>query len=79
LELTLFESRQLTPSGEYTSGIEGPAVDAAGALYVVNFQRQGNIGKLSPGAARSELFAALPAGRRWLVRCKLNRSKHVKC
>jgi sugar lactone lactonase YvrE len=62
LEPALFESRQLTPSGEYTSGIEGPAVDAAGTLYVVNFQQQGTIGKLSPGAARSELFATLPAG-----------------
>jgi sugar lactone lactonase YvrE len=58
----LFESQQVTPSGEYTSGIEGPAVDAGGTLYVVNFQRQGTIGKLSPGATRSELFAALPAG-----------------
>ena len=58
----LFESRQLTPSGEYTSGIEGPAVDAGGTLYVVNFQREGTIGKVSLGATQSELFAALPDG-----------------
>jgi signal peptidase len=58
----LFESRQLTPSGEYTFGIEGPAVDAAGNLYVVNHLRQGTIGKVAAGAARSELFAALPQG-----------------
>lgn len=58
----LFESRQLTPAGEYTGGIEGPAVDAAGVLYVVNFARQGTIGKLRPGAAQSELFAELPRG-----------------
>jgi sugar lactone lactonase YvrE len=57
-----FASRQLTPSGEYTSGIEGPAVDAMGNLFVVNYQRQGTIGKLAPGASRSELFAELPAG-----------------
>jgi signal peptidase len=61
-EPALFESRQLTPSGEYTAGIEGPASDAGGTLLVANFQRQGTIGKLSPGAARSELFAVLPAG-----------------
>jgi sugar lactone lactonase YvrE len=61
-EPALFESRQLTPSGEYTGGIEGPAVDAAGTLYVVNFGRQGTIGKLRPGATRSELFATLPGG-----------------
>jgi sugar lactone lactonase YvrE len=58
----LFESRQITPSGEYTQGIEGPAVDAAGALFVVNFGHQGTIGKLKPGASRSELFATLPPG-----------------
>jgi len=61
-EPALFESRQLTPAGEYTGGIEGPAVDAAGTLYVVNFGRQGTIGKLKSGATRSELFATLPDG-----------------
>jgi hypothetical protein len=61
-EPTLFESRQLTPAGEYTSGIEGPAVDSEGTLYVVNFLREGTIGKVSPGATQSELFAALPDG-----------------
>jgi hypothetical protein len=45
-ETQLYESRQLTPSGEYTFGIEGPAVDIAGTLYVVNFQKQGTIGML---------------------------------
>jgi sugar lactone lactonase YvrE len=58
----LFESRQLTPNGEYTLGIEGPAVDIAGNLYAVNHLRQGTIGKVAAGAARSELFAELPAG-----------------
>src|SRR5580765_4936370 len=58
----LFESRQLTPPGEYTFGIEGPAVDAAGNLYVVNHLRQGTIGKVATGATRSERFAELPAG-----------------
>jgi sugar lactone lactonase YvrE len=58
----LFESRQLTPSGEYTFGIEGPAVDASGNLYVVNHLRQGTIGRVATGATRSEPFAALPAG-----------------
>jgi sugar lactone lactonase YvrE len=61
-ESAVFESHQLTPAGEYTRGIEGPAVDANGALYVVNFQRQGTIGKVTPGGARSELFATLPQG-----------------
>src|SRR4029079_16553655 len=47
----LFEARQLTPSGEYTFGIEGPAVAADGNLYVANFQRPGTVGKLKAGAA----------------------------
>ena len=61
-ETPLFQSRQVTRAGEYTFGIEGPAVDSAGNLYVVNFQRPGTIGKLKPRAAASEFFAALPEG-----------------
>ena len=61
-EPALFASRQLTPAAEYTFGIEGPAVDPAGALYVVNYRQQGTIGKVAPGSAQSELFAELPAG-----------------
>jgi len=57
----LFESRQITPSGEYTSGIEGPAVDADGILYVPNLRNSGTIGRLKPGAARSEPFTKLPS------------------
>jgi sugar lactone lactonase YvrE len=57
-----FQSRQVTPAGEYTHGIEGPAVDQQGNLYVVNFGKPGTIGKLAAGASQSELFAALPEG-----------------
>lgn len=58
----LFKSSQLTPNGEYTFGIEGPAVDAEGTLYVVNFGKPGTIAKLPPGAKVSEPFAVLPEG-----------------
>ena len=61
-EPALYESRQVTPSGEYTFGIEGPAVDAGGTLYVVNFQKQGTIGMLPAGASASLLFVELPEG-----------------
>ena len=57
-----FQSRQVTPAGEYTHGIEGPAVDQQGNLYVVNFGKPGTIGKLAAGASQSELFAMLPEG-----------------
>ncbi|MGJ5095015.1 SMP-30/gluconolactonase/LRE family protein [Bradyrhizobium oligotrophicum] len=58
----LFESAQLTPSGEYTFGIEGPAVDRDGNLFVVNFGKPGTIGRLAPEATASEKFTELPDG-----------------
>lgn len=58
----LFVSKRITPPGEYTSGIEGPAVDASGNLYVVNFRQSGTIGKLTAGATQSQLFTSLQAG-----------------
>ena len=61
-EEALFVSKRITPPGEYTSGIEGPAVDASGNLFVVNFQQNGTIGKLAAGATRSQLFTTLEAG-----------------
>jgi sugar lactone lactonase YvrE len=61
-EPKLFESRQVTPSGEYTFGIEGPAADIDGNLYVVNIGKPGTIGRLTPGSERSEKFAELPEG-----------------
>lgn len=57
-----FTSKRITSEGEYTPGIEGPAVDASGNLYVVNFQQSGNIGKIAAGASQSQLFTSLPAG-----------------
>jgi signal peptidase len=61
-EELLFLSIRITPPGEYTPGIEGPAVDASGNLFVVNFGRSGTIGKLAAGASQSQLFTSLPAG-----------------
>jgi signal peptidase len=61
-ESPLFKSQQLTPSGEYTSGIEGPAVDRDGNLFVVNLGRPGTIGKVAAGGSHSDQFIALPPG-----------------
>jgi sugar lactone lactonase YvrE len=57
-----FKSHRLTKPGEYTDKIEGPAVDAAGNLYVVNFGVNGTIGKVPAGAAVSQKFLELPLG-----------------
>ena len=58
----LFESVQVTPGSEYTFGIEGPAADLDGNLFVVNLGKPGTIGRLPAGGTASELFTTLPEG-----------------
>lgn len=50
--------------GVFTSDIEGPAVGPDGALYVVNFGRNGTIGRVTPEANHgvAKLFVELPQG-----------------
>lgn len=57
----LFVSREFTPVDGFTSGIEGPACDAAGNLYAVNYERQHTIGKVTPDGTAS-VFVELPTG-----------------
>lgn len=57
----LFTVTHFTEPGSFTSGAEGPAVDAAGNLYAVNFDRQGTIGKVSP-EGKAEVFVELENG-----------------
>ena len=57
----LFISQEFTPLNGFTSGIEGPACDAAGNLYAVNYERQHTIGKVTPDGAAS-VFVELPTG-----------------
>src|SRR3954468_6920206 len=59
---SLFQSRRITSSQSKFKGIEGPAVDAAGNLYVVNFEERGMIGRLRPGRTEFEPFATLDQG-----------------
>lgn len=56
----LFVASPLTESKLFTPGIEGPAVDKAGNIYAVNFQRQGTIGKVSPSGKQHQVFVTLP-------------------
>jgi gluconolactonase len=57
----LFKSHVLTPTGLFTSGIEGPAVDKTGIIYAVNFDRMGTIGRVTLDGTAS-LFIELPQG-----------------
>lgn len=56
-----YQAADFTSPGLFTSGIEGPAVNSDGILYVVNFQEKGTIGKVSPEGV-AELFVRLPEG-----------------
>ncbi|WP_227699090.1 SMP-30/gluconolactonase/LRE family protein [Spirosoma radiotolerans] len=61
VEDELFKARVFTSVNSFTSGVEGPAVDKAGMLYAVNFERQGTIGQITPDGQAS-LFVTLPEG-----------------
>jgi sugar lactone lactonase YvrE len=56
---TLFVATPLTEEKSFTEGIEGPACDAGGDLYVVNYARQQTIGKVSP-RGKAEVWVTLP-------------------
>lgn len=55
---TLFKATPLTKSNEFTAGIEGPACDAAGNIFAVNFAEQGTIGRVTPDG-KGEVFVKL--------------------
>ncbi len=57
----LFVAQEFTPINGFTSGIEGPACDAAGNLYAVNYERQHTIGKVTPDGDAS-VFIELSLG-----------------
>ena len=57
----LFISHVLTERDGFTSGIEGPACDADGNLYAVNYARQHTIGKVTP-EGKCSVFVELPNG-----------------
>ncbi|MGH7136404.1 MAG: SMP-30/gluconolactonase/LRE family protein, partial [Pirellulales bacterium] len=55
----LFKARPLTDENSFTLGIEGPACDATGNLYVVNLKRTGDIARVTPDG-KTEVFVELP-------------------
>ena len=57
----LFITQEFTTVNGFTSGIEGPACDAEGNLYAVNYERQHTIGKVTPEGTAS-VFVELPTG-----------------
>lgn len=57
--VSLYQSMDWITDGVFTQGIEGPAVSNDGSLYVVNYQRQGTIGRVD-GKGQVSQFIALP-------------------
>lgn len=57
----LFTSTVFTEPHGFTEGIEGPACDAEGNLYAVNYARQHTIGQVTPNGECS-IFVELPGG-----------------
>ncbi len=57
----LYQTSDWVKENTFTTGVEGPALDAKGNLYAVNFQRQGTIGVVS-GKENAELYIELPEG-----------------
>ncbi|MEQ8685549.1 MAG: SMP-30/gluconolactonase/LRE family protein [Imperialibacter sp.] len=57
----LFKATNFTAENLFTNNIEGPAFDAEGNLYVVNFGKDGTIGKVEADGTAS-LFLTLPEG-----------------
>jgi sugar lactone lactonase YvrE len=55
----LFVATPLTADKAFTAGIEGPACDARGNIYVVNFAHQQTIGKIAPDG-KGKVFIELP-------------------
>lgn len=61
----LWQARDFVGDGVFTEGIEGPAVGPDGALYAVNFAREGTIGRAiaqADGSGDAALFVELPEG-----------------
>jgi gluconolactonase len=57
----LFVAEDFTKENIFSGNIEGPAFDASGNLYVVNFEKNGTIGIIRPDQEPA-LFVELPEG-----------------
>jgi gluconolactonase len=55
----LFKAKPFTEEKSFTPGIEGPACDKDGNVYVVNFKEQQTIGKITPDG-KGEVWLRLP-------------------
>jgi sugar lactone lactonase YvrE len=57
----LYQASDFTKEHEFSTGIEGPAVDRDGNLYALNLHADGNVARVRPDGT-AELFVELPKG-----------------
>ena len=57
---TLYEAHDLTAENMFSVNIEGPNFDKAGNFYVVNFEKDGTIGKINTHTGAGQVFVTLP-------------------
>jgi gluconolactonase len=55
----LAQTKVLAPAGTFTDGIEGPIADKWGNVFIVNFSKQGTIGRID-ASGKASLFVELP-------------------
>lgn len=56
----LYQTKDLTKEQMFSVNIEGPHYDKSGYLYVVNFQKDGTIGRINTKDGSGEVFVNLP-------------------
>ncbi|MBC9933593.1 SMP-30/gluconolactonase/LRE family protein [Chitinophaga qingshengii] len=56
----LYQAQDLTAENMFSVNIEGPNFDKAGNFYVVNFQKDGTVGKINTKTGAGEIFITLP-------------------
>ena len=56
-----YKSSDLTPENSFSQNCEGPNVGKSGNLYVVNYQQDGTVGKITP-TGEASVFVKLPDG-----------------
>lgn len=59
--IPFYKAYDFTAEKQFTNGIEGPASDKSGAVYAVNFAKEGTIGKVGLDG-KCEQFFELPTG-----------------
>ena len=57
----LWKAVPFTLEKSFTPGVEGPACDAEGNVFAVNYAQQQTIGKVTP-SGKAEVFVTLPGG-----------------